>query len=96
MVFELDVGVQIRQSLGVHGSIIEEHEDLEGEALRRAILLQLIIELCLAAGLENIARHPTTGVGVPMDRQAILVIAPKGTQVLGGVDQNRLQLAVSR
>ena len=72
------------------GSIIKEHENLKGEALRCAILLQLTKELHLAAGLENIACHSISGVGVPMDGQAVIIIAPKGTRVLGVVDQDGL------
>ena len=41
------------------------------------------------------ARHPTTGVGEPVDRQVGLIRALKGTRVLGVVDQDGLQFAVS-
>ena len=52
-------------------------------------------QLNLAVGLENNARHLTAGVGVPVDGQAIFVIALKGTQVLSMVEQDWLQLRVS-
>ena len=81
--------------MGVGGSIVQDHQDLEGEALRRAILLQLLEQLHLTVGLENIACHPATGVGVPLEGQAVLIIALKGTRVLGIVDQDGFQLAVS-
>ena len=42
------------------------------------------------------AHHPITGVGEPVDRQAGLIVALKGTRVLGMVDQDGLHLAVSR
>ena len=41
------------------------------------------------------ARHPTTGVGEPVDRQAGLVVALECTRILCVVDQDGLQLAVS-
>ena len=68
------------------------HEDLEGEALRHAILFRLVHQGCLAVGLEINARHPATGVGVPVDGQAILVIALKGTWILSVVDQDNFSL----
>ena len=40
----------------VDGGIVLDHQDLEGEALRHAIILQLMAELCLAVGLEYTAR----------------------------------------
>ena len=87
--------MQVRQHLGVGGSIIEDHEDLEREALRGAILLQLLDKLSLALGPENMAHHPTTGVGEPVDRQASLIIVLKGMRVLDVVDKDGLQHAVS-
>ena len=45
------------------------------KALRRAILLQLVHQLYLAVHLENVARHPTSGIGEPVDRQAGLIVA---------------------
>ena len=38
---KLDVGVEVLQHLGVSGGIVQDHQDLEGEALRQAIFLQL-------------------------------------------------------
>ena len=52
--------------------------------------------LRLAVGLENVAHHPTTGIGEPLDRQAGLILALECMRVLGVVDQNGLELAVSR
>ena len=67
--------MQVWQHLGLGGSVVEDHEDFEGDALRYAIFLQLMDQLNLAVGLENMVRHPTTGVGEPVDGQAGLVIA---------------------
>ena len=95
--YNLDVGVEVLQHLGVGGGIVQDHQDLEGEALRRAIIiLHLVKELCLAVGLEYTARHPTTGVVVPVDGQAFLFIAFKDMRGLCMVDQDGLYLTVSR
>ena len=91
---ELDVPMQILKHIGVGGSIIQGHQDTEGEALRRAILLQLVHQGHPAIVLENVARHPTTGTGEPMDRQARLCIALECTKVLGVIHNDGLQLAV--
>ena len=40
-------------------------------------------------------RHPTTGIGEPMERQAGLIIALECMRVLSVVDQEELELAVS-
>ena len=93
---KFNVGLQVRQHLGVGGSVVEDYQDFEGEALRRVILLQLVDQLRLAVGLENMARHPTTGVGEPVDRQAGLIITLECTRVLGVVNQDGLEFAVSR
>ena len=93
---KFNVRMQVRQHLGVGGSVVEDHQDFEGEALRRAIVLQLVDQLRLAVGLENMARHPTTGVGEPVDRQAGLIITLECTLVLGVVDQDGLEFGVSR
>ena len=53
------------------------------------------LELCPAVGLENMACHPTTGVGEPVDRQVGLIVALKGMRVPGMVNQDGLQFAVS-
>ena len=87
--------LQVLQHLGVGGSIIQDHQDAEGEALRRAILLQLVHQRCPAVGLENVSRHPTTGIGEPVDRQTGLSIALECARVLSVVDQDGLELAVS-
>ena len=58
---ELNVGMQVRQHLGVGGRVVGDHQDFEGEALRRAMLLQLMDQLCLAVGLVNMAHRPTSG-----------------------------------
>ena len=92
---ELDVLMQVLQHMGVGKSIVEDHQDMEGEALRCAILFQLVHQLRLAVALENVASHPTSGIGKPMDRQAGLVITLEHTWVLGMVDRDRLELAVS-
>ena len=84
------------QHLGLGGSIVEDHQDFEGEALRRAMLLQLLDQLRLTVSLENLARHPTTGVDEPVDRQAGLIITLECTRVLDVVLQDGRQLAVSR
>ena len=90
---ELDVAMQSLQHVGVGGSVIQDHPDTEGEALRCAVR-QLLHQGCPAVRLENVSRHPTSGISVPMDRQAGLFIALKCTRVLSVVDQDRLQLAV--
>ena len=72
---ELDVQVQVLQHVGVGRSIIEDHQDTEGEAMRHATHIQLVHQDSLAVRLENVSRHPTTGTGEPMDRQAAFVIA---------------------
>ena len=92
---KLDVRMQVRQHLGVGGSVVKDHQHMEGEALRRAILLQLMHQLYLAVGMENMACHPTTGVGKPVDRQAGLIIALDSTRVLSTVDQDEPEFAVS-
>ena len=53
-------------------------------------------QLGLGVCLENVARHPPTAVGIPVDGQAVLIVALKGTWVLGVVHQDGLELAVSR
>ena len=88
--------MQVLQHEGMGGSIIKDHQDLEGEVLRHVILLQLVHQGSPAVRLENVSRHPTTGIGVPMDRQAGLFIALECTRVLGMADQDGLQFAVSR
>ena len=87
--------MEVLQHLRVGRGILQDHQDLEGEALRCAIIFQLMGELCFAVGLEYNACHPTIRTGVPVDGQAVLFIALKGAWVLGMVDQDRLQLAVS-
>ena len=80
----------VLQHVGVGGNIIQYHQDTEGEALRRAILLQLAHQGFPNVVPENVARHPTTGTGEPMDSQVGLSIALECTRVLGVVDQDRL------
>ena len=63
---EIDVLMEVLQDLRVGESIIQDHKDTEGEALRCAILLQLVHQLRLAVGLENVARHPNTGIDEPV------------------------------
>ena len=46
--------------------------------------------------LGKVSRHPTTGIGLPMDKQAGLFIAPECKRVLNVVDWGGLQLSVSR
>ena len=93
---EFDVVMQVLQHLGVGGSVIEDHQDMEGEALRHAIFLQLVHQGSPAVSLENVSPHLTTGIGIPMDRQAGLFITFECTGVLSVVDQDGLELAVSR
>ena len=69
--------------MGVGGSIVEDHQDTEREAVRHAILLHLVHQGSPAVRLENVSHHPTTGIGEPMDRQASLFIALECTRVLG-------------
>ena len=83
--------MQVLQHLRMGGSVVEDHQDTKGKALRRAILLQLTHQLHLAVGLENVACHPTTGVGEPVGRQAGLV-ALYCMRFLSMVDQNGLSL----
>ena len=71
---KLDVAMQVLQHVGVGRSVIQDHNDAEGEALRRAILLQLVYQLYLAVLLKNVTCHPTTGIGEPVDRQAALIV----------------------
>ena len=92
---ELDVLMQVLQHVGLGGSIIQYHQDTEGGALRCAIHLQLVHQGHPAVCLENVSRHPITGMGEPMDRQAGLSIDLECTRVLGVVDQDGLELAVS-
>ena len=70
---ELDATMQVLQHVRVGGSIIQDHQDMEGEALRHAILLQLMHQGCPTVSLANVSCHPNTGIGVPMDKQASLV-----------------------
>ena len=60
---------------------------MEGEGLRCAIILQLVHQGRHVLCLENVSRHPTSGIGIPMDRQAGFFIALECTRVLGMVDQ---------
>ena len=93
---ELDVLMQLGQQMGVGRSVVQDHGDLEREALRPAILSKLVYQLGLGVCLENVACHPPTAVGIPVDGQAVLIVAPKGTRVLGVVHQDELELAVYR
>ena len=88
--------MQVLQQVGVGGSIIEDLQDTEGEVLRHVILLQLVHQGSPAVHLKSMSRHPTTGIGVPMDRQAGLSTDLECMRFLGVVDQDGLQLAVSR
>ena len=92
---ELDVTMQVLQHVGVGGSVFENHQDTEGEALRHAILLQLVHQVSPAARLENVSRHPTSGIGVLIDRQDGLFIALECTRVFSVVHQEGLEFAVS-
>ena len=76
--------------------IVEEHQDLEGEALTEAILLKLGLELVLDVRLEDVPRHPSSLIGVPAHREQVLGVTLKGTRVLGVVHQDGLQLTVPR
>ena len=87
--------MQVVQHVRVGGSIIQDHQDTEGEALRCAMLLQLVHQLCLAVLLKNVTCHPASGIGEPVDRQAAVIVPLECTRVLGMVDQDRLELAVS-
>ena len=78
------------------GSVIQDHQDTKGKVLRHVILFQLVHQGHPAVCRENASRHPTTRIGVQMDRQAGLFIALECTRVLGMVDQDRLELAVFR
>ena len=89
-VHEVDVLVEVQQYLGVGRGIIEEHQDLEGEALTPAILLKLILKLVLDIRLEDVPRHPSSRVGVPVHREGVLGLPLKSTWVLGVVHQNGL------
>ena len=42
----------------------------------------------------NVAHHPTSGIGEPVDRQTGLVVALECTRVVSVVDQDGLKLAV--
>ena len=99
---KLYITMQILQHLGVGGSIVEDHQDTEGETLICAILLQLMHQGNRAVHLENVSRHPTSGIGVPVDRQAGLFIAPSAQGVsawyimTGSCLQSPFRLAPSR
>ena len=93
---KLDVLMQLSQRMGVGGSVVQDNEDLEGEARRPAILPKLVHQLGLGVCLENVACHPPIAVGIPVDRQAALIVALKGTWVLGVVHQDGLEFAFSR
>ena len=54
---ELYVLMQVMQHVGVGGTIVEDHQDMEGEALRRAVLLQLMHQGTLAVFLKNVTCH---------------------------------------
>ena len=82
--------------MGVGWSVVKDHPDTEGEALRRAILLQLVHQLYLAVRLENVSRHPATGIELPMDRQAGFIIALECMRVPGVVHYDGLEFVVSR
>ena len=92
---ELDALMQALQHVGVDEGIIQDHQDMEGEALRCATLLQLMHQGTLAVRLKNVICHPTSGTGVPMGRQAGLIIPLECTRVLGVIDQDGLELAFS-
>ena len=93
---ELDVLMQVLQHMGMGRIIIQGHQDTEGEALRRAVLPQLVHQGHPAVILENEARHFTSGIQEPIDRQACLCIALDCTKVLGLIHNDRPKLAVSR
>ena len=92
---KLDVTMQVLQHVGLEWSIIEDHQDIEGEALRCAIVLQLIHQPYLGVFLKNVIRHPTSGIGEPVGRQAAIIVFLECTRVLGKVDHDRLELAIS-
>ena len=69
--------MEVQQCLGVGMGIIEEHQDLEGEALAPAILLKLILELVLNVRLEDVPRHPSSRVGVLVHREVVLGVPLK-------------------
>ena len=75
---------------GGGGSVAEAHQDTEGEALSHATLLQLVHQGSLAVRLENMPHHPTTGNGIPMERQAVFVIALECKRVFEVVHHDRL------
>ena len=81
--------MQVLQHVGVSGSIVEDHQDMEGESLRREILLQLVHQGSLAVRLKNMS------TAVSMDRQVGFIIALECTKVFGVVHHHRLELAVS-
>ena len=57
--------------------------------------VQYSFHSCTNCTLENVARHPTSGISKPVDRQTGLIVALECTKVLGMVDQNELELALS-
>ena len=87
--------IEVLQHMGVGESVVEDHQDMEGEFLRHAILLQLLHQGSLAVRLENAFRHPTSEIGIPMDRQAGLFIALECKKVLSLVHHDGLEFAVS-
>ena len=83
-------------STATHGGGQERCRGPSGYRRIRAILLQLMHQGHPAVCLENVFRQPTSGIGVPMDRQVGLCIVLECTRVLGLVHHDMLKLAVSR
>ena len=85
--------MQVLQHVRVGGSIIQDHQDTEGKALRHAIL-QLVHQGSPAVHMETVSHHPAAGIGISVDRQAGLFIALECKRVLSVVDQDGLQLGL--
>ena len=68
---------------------------MEEEALRYAILHQIVHQDTLAVLLKNISCHPTSGIGEPIDGQDALIILLECIRVLCMIRHDRLELAVS-
>ena len=95
-VHEMYALVEVQNSLGVGRGVVEEHQDLEGEALTEAILPKLGLELVLDVRLEDVRRHPSSLVGVPAHKERVLGVPLKGTWVLSMVHQEGLEFAIPR
>ena len=88
---ELYITMQVLQHMELGGSVFEDCQDMEVEA----VFLQLVHQLYLAVLLKNVTRHPTTGIGAPMDNKLFFIVPLECMRVFSVVDHDRLKFAVS-